>query len=185
MKDFNQKIVLVSGNKSKAAEVAAILACDIEAIGLDIKEIQSLDVKEVAHAKAVSAFSTLKRPVIVDDTGMEISALNGLPGALVSWFLDALGPSGILRLVKDCADRRAVVRTCIAYADLSGVKVFVGERAGTITLEERGTNGFGYDPIFIPDGETKTYAEMTTDEKNAISMRLDALVKLKHHLELQ
>ena len=148
-----------------------------------VQEIQSLSVEEVAASKALAAFAQTGRPVVVDDTGMSIEALNGLPGALVSWFLDALGPAGILGFVREAADRRASVSTCIGYADASGAKTFVGTIHGSLSTELRGSNGFGYDPIFIPEGEAQTYAEMTAEKRNANSMRTIALQKLKAHLE--
>lgn len=175
-------IALVTGNKNKAAEVSAILGLDIEPVNLELDEIQAIDVADVALAKAKSAFDKLGRAVIVDDTGMSIAALNGLPGAFVAWFLDALGPSGILDLLAGKTDRSASVKTCIGYADSSGVEIFTGEVFGSISTEERGTNGFGYDPIFVPAGEDKTYAQMSAEEKNATSMRRQALIKLKEYL---
>lgn len=179
----NNSLVVVTGNKGKAAEIGAITGLNVEAIPLDIQEIQSLDVEEVARHKALAAYNEVKKPVVIDDTGMIIEALNGLPGALVAWFLDSLGPEGILRLVGDATDRRASVSTCIGYADENGVKTFVGTIHGQLTSEVRGTNGFGYDPIFIPDGEDRTYAEMTSEEKNAHSMRKEALVKFKAYID--
>src|SRR5262245_63654646 len=175
-------ITLITGNASKAKEIAAIVGVPVENVALDIKEVQSLDVSEVAREKALAAHRSLGVPVVVDDTGMSIVALRGLPGALVVWFLDTIGPEGILRLMHGVEDRRASVSTCIAYCDGSEVQLFEGVIDGTISSEMRGTNGFGYDPIFIPNGHSKTYAEMTPDEKNNVSMRSIALSKLKQFL---
>ncbi len=107
---------------------------------------------------------------------MANSAIGGLPGALVSWFLSTIGPVGILRLVGNTDDRSASVFTCIGYADANGARTFLGTRHGSLALEPRGTNGFGYDSIFVPEGQKKTYAEMSDQEKNADSMRSDALL---------
>lgn len=176
-------LVVVTGNKKKAEEIAAITGYQVEMVELDLPEIQHLDVSEVARMKARDAFQRMKRPLIVDDTGMSIEVLNGLPGALVTWFLERLGPEGILRLVGPAENRRASVSTCIAYADETGIYPFMGTIQGMITTKIRGVEGFGYDPIFIPQGETKTYAEMTPDEKNHQSMRRRALEQLKTFLE--
>ena len=176
---MQQEILFITGNKKKVEEVRAITGLNVIAKNLDILEIQSLDVEEVAKAKALSAFQAVGQPVIVDDTGMSIDALGGLPGALVAWFLDSLQPAGILRLMVNEKNRKASVSTCIAYADETGVFAFTGTIYGTVTDYLKGENGFGYDPIFIPDGHDKTYAEMTADEKNEISMRKIALLKLK------
>ena len=182
MQNPEKVLTVVTGNKGKAAEIAAITGWKVEAVNLDIREVQSLDVQEVAKEKALAAYKEIKRPVVVDDTGMSISALNGLPRALVSWFLDQVGPSGILKMTAGCEDRRASVSTCIGYADEKGARTFVGIIRGNLTFEEKGTNGFGYDPIFVPEGESRTYAEMTSEEKNSHSMRQLALVQLKEFL---
>jgi XTP/dITP diphosphohydrolase len=122
---------------------------------------------------------------VVDDTGMAIAALGGLPGPLVAWFLERLQPRGIVGLLAGQGDRRAEVSTCIGYADERGARTFLGTVAGAVPLEPRGDGGFGYDSIFIPDGQAKTYAEMTVDEKNAASMRRVALEKLRDFLNGQ
>lgn len=179
---MEKEILLITGNKNKAEEVRAITGLNVQAKKLEILEIQALEVEEVAKAKALSAFQITGCPVIVDDTGMSIDALNGLPGALVSWFLDTLRPEGILKLMTGEENRKASVSTCIAYADQSGVFTFTGTIQGKIPESLRGENGFGYDPIFIPDGYDKTYAEMTGEEKNEISMRKIALLKFKEFM---
>lgn len=176
------EILFITGNIKKAEEVAAITGLDIVAKKLDIPEIQSLNVEEVARTKAVTAYELTGQPVIVDDTGMSIAALGGLPGALVVWFLDILGPSGILKLLVGEKNRQASVSTCIGYADQTGVYVFTGIVEGQISESLKGENGFGYDPIFIPEGQAKTYAEMLAEEKNAISMRKIALNKFKEFM---
>jgi non-canonical purine NTP pyrophosphatase (RdgB/HAM1 family) len=177
-----KKITVVTGNSNKTREIEAITGASVDSIDLDIKEVQSLNVNEVAREKALAAYRELGVPVVVDDTGMSIVALAGLPGALVAWFLDTIGPDGILRLMREREDRRASVSTCIAYCEGSLVQLFEGVIHGTISTEMRGTNGFGYDPIFIPNGQSKTYAEMTADEKDAVSMRSIALSKLRQYL---
>ena len=177
-----KNIIVITGNEDKAKEISDILGIKVESKKLDIPEVQSLSVEEVAKAKAQAAYDIVKQPVIVDDTGMHIEALNNLPGALVVWFLDELGPKGIIDLIKDKENRKAKVSTAIGYADKNGVQVFVGEVNGEITKELKGIDGFGYDPIFIPEGYNKTYAEMSHEEKNKISMRKIALMKLKDNL---
>lgn len=182
---MKKEILFITGNKKKAEEVKAITGLDVLTKSLDIPEIQALDVEEVAKAKALSAFHLTGQPVIVDDTGMSIEALSGLPGALVAWFLDTLRPEGILKMLNGEKNRKASVSTCIAYADQNGAAVFTGTIHGEIADSLRGENGFGYDPIFIPDGYDKTYAEMTSDEKNEISMRKIALLKFKEFMAKQ
>ena len=176
-------IIIVTGNSEKAAEIENMTGWGFQAVDLRIPEIQSLDVVEVAAEKALSAYISLRRPVVVDDTGLYIEALGGLPGALVTWFLDRLGPNGILDLIRFTSDRRATVSTCLAIASAVGVKTFVGTIQGHLADRPRGTGGFGYDSIFIPNSHSKTYAEMDPSERVSCSMRMIALSKLKSHLD--
>ena len=179
---MSEEILFITGNKNKLEEVRAITGLKVVARNLDIPEIQALDVEEVAKAKALEAFKITGQPVIVDDTGMRIDALNSLPGALVAWFLDTLKPEGIVKLLLQEKNRKASVSTCIAYADQTGVFAFTGTVHGEIAESLRGESGFGYDPIFIPEGHNKTYAEMGSEEKNEISMRKIALTKFKEFM---
>ncbi|WP_425074104.1 RdgB/HAM1 family non-canonical purine NTP pyrophosphatase [Sagittula sp. S175] len=176
-------IKVITGNKGKAAELSAMLGCELECHKLDLPEIQSLDVAEVAREKAAAAYALVGAPVIVDDTGMSLDAMGGFPGALVAWMLDATGNDGVLKLLAGEDNRAATVTTALGYADENGVQVFVGAVEGTIPTEERGTDGFGYDPIFIPAGHEATFAEMDADTKNSLSMRKRAADKLRAFLE--
>jgi XTP/dITP diphosphohydrolase len=182
------KITLITGNAGKAAEYAAMLGIDLTPAKAELTEIQSLDVTCVAARKAADAYAQLREPVLVDDTGLAVHAWNGLPGALVAWFLDTVGPRGILGMAAALTDRRATVTTALGYADANGVQVFHGTVNGTLATEPQGTHGFGYDPIFIPDTDTgtghRTYAQMTSDEKNKISHRTRAVEAMRNALGL-
>lgn len=172
------RVSLITGNEGKAREYAELLGIEVEAVKEDLVEIQSLDVVEVVERKARDAYSKLQTPILVDDTGLALRAWNGLPGALVAWFLGSVGPQGILNMAASVADRRATVITALGYADANSVRVFTGALHGTLTREQRGNGGFGYDSIFIPDGGDRTFAEMTSEQKNEISHRrlaVDAL----------
>jgi XTP/dITP diphosphohydrolase len=178
-----KKIFFVTGRDEKVQEAEAILQMDVEQIRLHVPEIQSLDVVKVVREKAKAAARLSGCTVVVDDTGLYIEALNGLPGALSSHFLDSLHNSGVLRILRGEKNRRAAVRTAVGLcAPGEEPVVFVGETRGSIALEERGTRNFGFDPVFIPDGSHKTYAEMTLADKNKISHRKGAFEKLKHYL---
>jgi len=174
---------IITSNKNKAKELSELLNIKVNAINLELPEIQSLDVRQVAQHKAAEAFRQIGAPVIIDDTGMSINAWNGLPGALIAWFLESVGTQGILDMTSNLADRDAIISTALAFADESGVKIFSGELRGKIAKTRKGKNGFGYDEIFIPDGSNLTLAEMTFAEKNKISMRKLAAEKLRKYLE--
>ena len=182
MKDSTM-LTLVTGNVHKAEEIQTILGLPVKAVKLDLPELQAMEVRDVVVAKAKAAFAIIQSPVLVDDTGLHVDALGGLPGALAAWFLKAVGAEGILRMVGSGGDRRARFVTCIGYCTgPEQVEVFVGDVQGTLAERVQGQNGFGFDPIFVPEGESRTIGAMTTEEKHAVSARGRALEKLKAHL---
>lgn len=179
---MREPLLFVSGNPGKVREIAAMFGAPVRGLDLDLPEIQSLAVAEVARAKARAAFDQAGQPLIVEDTGLYIDALGGLPGALVRWFLATIGPAGIASLLPADASRAAVARTAIAYCDGDTVTVFVGETTGEIAAQPEGDQGFGWDPIFRPTGSPRTFAEMDLAEKTVSSMRRKALDQLRTYL---
>ena len=113
----------------------------------------------------------------MDDTGLFIEALAGFPGPYAAYVQDTIGNEGILRAMSSIENRRAYFATAVAYADEEGITVFEGRVDGEITQSPRGTDGFGYDPVFSV-GE-KTLAEMTLSEKNQVSHRARALEEFR------
>jgi non-canonical purine NTP pyrophosphatase (RdgB/HAM1 family) len=176
-------LLFVSSNPGKLREVEAVLGAPVDRLDLDLPEIQALAVDEVARHKATTAFERAGRPVVVEDTGLYVAALRGLPGALVRWFLATVGPGGICDLIPPGADRAARARTAVAYHDGEVVEVFAGETPGTIVAAPAGRGGFGWDPIFRPAGASRTFAEMETAEKTAYSMRRQALERLRDRIQ--
>lgn len=166
---------MVTSNANKAAEVAAFFGgfINVDHVALEIPEHRSNDIGEIAREKARYAFSRLNAPLIVDDTGFFIDALNGFPGPYAAYVLNTIGNAGILRLMEGKPDRRARFTTGIAYADRDGIQVFTGTIDGQITDRPRGSAGFGYDPIF--EVGTRTLAELSLQEKGRISHRALAL----------
>ncbi len=175
------KITFVTSNEHKAREAAGILAglAEIEHVSMEIPELRYESVAEIAAGKAAYAYSVLHRPVITDDTGLFIKALNGFPGTCAAYVQKTIGNGGILALLAGHANRSASFETGIAYHDGENQKTFTGSIKGTIVLP-RGCGGFGYDPIFEVDG--KTLAEMTSEEKNQISHRAIGLHALRRWL---
>ena len=170
--------LFVTSNHNKAREAAEILGVELRSIDLDLPELQDLDVAQVAAAKAAAAREALDAPdspILVEDSGFVIDAWNGLPGALTKWFLAAVGNAGILHMLSGEKDRsaRAVCAVAIAFAGGSA-RVFLGEVGGTIAPEPRGYGGFGWDPIFVPEGYLETYAELGS-RKHEDSHRARAL----------
>ena len=122
-------------------------------------EIRHDDVRKVAEAGAEHVFDRIKEPVIVEDTGLFIDSLKGFPGAYSAFVFKRIGNEGIIRLLGDSGDRSAEFTSAIGYCDSEGVKVFDGAVKGKIGTQITGTAGFGYDSIFIPEGEEHTFGE--------------------------
>lgn len=170
----------VTGNSNKVREAGEILGLDLDSVQVEgLFEIQTPNLDEVVRHKAQQAYSILQCPVMVEDSGLVFHAWNGLPGALVKWFEETVGCQGLLKMVKDFEDRTATAICCFAIYDGTNMQVARGEVNGTLSDKIRGENGFGWDVIFVPEGYEKTYGEMTSQEKNAISHRKRALDELK------
>lgn len=179
------KPVFVTSNAYKLREAAGILGVELDRADVDVPEIQSLDFGEVAAAKASAAREALGAPpypVIVDDSGLAVGAWGGFPGPLTRWLMKSVGNAGLLRMLAAEEDRSARAVCAVAVADASGsVHVFRGVVEGKISHEPRGEGGFGFDPIFVPDGETRTYAEMG-EEKSMDSHRTRAFREARRGL---
>ncbi|MCP9953676.1 RdgB/HAM1 family non-canonical purine NTP pyrophosphatase [Actinomadura madurae] len=181
------RVVLATGNRGKVAELRRILG-GLDVVGLeefpgapDVPETEpTFEGNALLKARAIAAFTGL--PAVADDSGLCVDALNGMPGVLSARWSGRFGAgdrdAANLRLVLDQVadvpdDRRGAAFLCVAALVVpGGVEHCVeGRMRGTLIREPRGTGGFGYDPIFVPDGETRTTAEMTAAEKDAISHR--------------
>ncbi|ABG05254.1 Ham1-like protein [Rubrobacter xylanophilus DSM 9941] len=174
LRPMRRRPVFVTGNENKLREAERILGFSLERADPKVPEIQSPDIAEVAGEKARAARKALgcpPRPVVVEDSGLVIEAWGGLPGAFTRWFLAGVGNEGILRMLSSFESRAARAVCVVAVADASGaVHAFRGEVPGSIAPEPRGGGGFGWDPIFVPEGSPLTYAEMG-EEKHRASHR--------------
>ncbi|MCD6421357.1 MAG: XTP/dITP diphosphatase [Thaumarchaeota archaeon] len=177
------RFVVVTRNPGKAREFEKIfseygLRFRIEP--METPEIQSEDLREVAERSVLYAYDVLREPVMVEDAGLFIEALNGFPGPFSSYVYKTIGVEGILKLMRGVEDRRAKFISVIAFYSpiTEPVKFFMGEVEGYISEEARGSKGFGFDPIFIPaEGDGRTFGEMSVEEKNKLSHRARAARK--------
>lgn len=177
-----QKLTFITGNAGKARYLSDYFHLPVEHRKLDLPEIQSLDLKEIVEDKARRAFEIVKYSVLVEDVSLVFTGLGKLPGPFIKWFLETLGNDGLCRLLNVFDDRSARAEVEFAICDGAGVHTFGGMMEGTIAETPKGEMGFGWDPIFIPVGYAKTWAEMTDDEKHATSMRKIALEKMAEFL---
>ncbi len=174
-------IAIATGNRHKVEEINNVLrGCgyQVEPVDAPKIEIQSDSLVEIALFAASTAYSLLRRPVIVEDAGLFIEPLNGFPGPYSAYVYKTIGINGVLRLLGSRSNRRAYFRSVIALAYRDGIVVFEAETSGEIAREPRGSQGFGFDPIFVPEGAEKTFAEMSLEEKNTFSHRGKAAKKL-------
>jgi len=175
-----EKIVLVTQNKHKIAELTPLFeefGVPFETTDIRKYEVRSNSVGNVSLEAAISAFNTLKRPVVVDDTGLYIEHLNDFPGAFAAYVLETIGLEGILRLMEGATDRDARFDTGVGFSNGRVSRYFIGTMFGEIAEKALGEEGFGYDPIFIPENESRTYAELSLNEKVSISHRTQAFRK--------
>jgi len=180
------ELSVVTENKAKGVEALSILASlgvKARLVLMGKQEIQSESLEEIALHAARVAYATLRKPLLVDDSGLFIEALNGFPGPYSSYVYKKIGVRGILKLMSGEVNRRACFKTAIATIIPPLEKVYTGETCGEIALEPRGEHGFGFDPIFIPENSKRTYAEMTLEEKNRISHRYKAYKKMVEDLK--
>ena len=188
------RYVVATFNRDKAAELHALLALpDVELVTLAdwpgaVAPAETGDtLRANARIKALAAVALTGLPAIADDTGLEVDALNGAPGVHASRYAGpkATYAENVAKLLRELAGvpperRTARFRTVCYAAWPDGMEMSAdGVLAGTITEAPRGANGFGYDPVFVPKGETRTYAELTDEEKNAISHRARAVRVLR------
>lgn len=171
----------ITGNKNKLEEIKSVIS-DVDQLEIDLIEVQDIDPKVIIEAKLQEAFNHHQGPFIVEDTSLYFESLKDFPGPMIKWFLKSLGNKGLADLAQRLESQKAVAKVIIGYAkDKEDIKFFEGSIAGTI-VAPRGETTFGWDPIFQPDGYEKTFAEMSSEEKNAISMRKIAAEKLKEYI---
>lgn len=175
-------IYFVTSSEGKFKEAKTLLP-NLELAEIDLPEEQSLDPRSVISSKLAAARKLHKPPLIVEDTSLYLSGLSGFPGPLIKWMLQAVGNQGIYKLCQRINNRQAVARTVIGYDDgKHEVRFFEGEVNGQI-VAPYGNEGFGWDPIFQPEGLNETFAEMGNEYKPEFSMRTQAFRKLSIYLE--
>lgn len=188
------QLVFATNNAHKLEEIRAMVGDKIEILSLKDVEIFD-DIPETAPTlegnalmKARYVYDRLGLDCFADDTGLEVEALGGAPGVHTARyaFPDRHDPVAntqkLLQELSGRSDRRAAFRTVIALIEGGEEHTFVGEVKGLIATEERGTEGFGYDPVFSPEDTGLTFAELGIEVKNRISHRARAVARLCEYL---
>lgn len=166
----SEPLILVTTRPEKAME-ARRLGFRVEQRALELPEPQGLDPADIVEAKARAAFRELARPVLVEDSGLSIAAWGGFPGALVKWMEKSAGLEAIARMLDPFPDRSATASCAVAYCDGLTVLSARGDARGSIAAAPRGSGGFGWDRLFVPEGDRRTFAEMAPEEKDRVSHR--------------
>ena len=164
----SSELFFASSNEHKFEEAQRILSTlgvNIKLFKTTLEEIQSNSLNEIAKRKAIDAFTKIQKPILIEDDGLFINSLNGFPGPYSSYAYDTIGNTGIIQLLENTELRDAKFVAIIAYCNgIDEVKLFESSIPGKISKEiEKG--GWGYDPIFIPDGESKTFANVSDKDK--------------------
>lgn len=176
------QITFVTSNQGKYEEAKQIIP-ELVQKDIELIEIQEIDPKKIITHKLEEAKKQLSGVLIVEDTSLYINDFNGLPGPLIKWFMKSIGNEGLFKISTSMGNTKATAKIIIGLSKSnSDIEFFEGSIDGNI-VSPRGDNGFGWDPIFQPVGESKTFAEMTQEEKNKISMRKIAFEKLKTALQ--
>ena len=173
-------VFFVTSNKGKFLEASLILREYGIELQLDTShrklEVQSDDLEDIVKVALENLCrDSVRDYLVVEDDGLFINALNGFPGPYSSYVYKTIGITGILKLMSDVNDRSAYFKSVVGLCGPSGVtKLFVGVTHGFISREARRRGGFGFDPIFIPLGYDRTFAELGIDVKNKVSHRAKA-----------
>ncbi len=178
------KLYFVTGNKGKYKEAKQKLSefeINVYQKNIGYPEIQADSLKEVADFGIDYLQKKINQPLIIEDAGLFIDSLKGFPGVYSKYVFYTIGCNGILKLLEKKNNRNAVFKSVIGYCDKNKEKkFFIGECKGKISNRMVGNKGFGYDPIFIPETEEKTFAQMDTKMKNSYSHRAKSLKKLAY-----
>tara|TARA_B100000609_G_scaffold82767_1_gene66025 strand:+ start:101 stop:682 length:582 start_codon:yes stop_codon:yes gene_type:complete len=180
--DKMPKLQIITSNNGKIKEFKEIFG-DSKYLpvqnNIDYPEIQALSLEEVVDFGLSWLREKIEPPFVIDDSGVFIDNFDGFPGVYTRYVYDTIGLAGVLRQMEGVDNRACTFRCVLGLLTESGEKQkFVGECSGTLINELRGDGGFGYDPIFIPEGFDKTFAELASEEKNSISHRGKAMREL-------
>ncbi|HUP60861.1 MAG TPA: non-canonical purine NTP pyrophosphatase [Thermoanaerobaculia bacterium] len=178
----DQQLLLVSSNPNKGIEAERILGVPVLRVSLALPEIQAATVEEITRYKIEVAKTKGYARLIVEDVSLGFDELGNFPGPYVRWLLEAAGGKGLAAIAYALNNRAAKAQCCVGYWDGSSAKTFIGEVAGEILVQPRGERHFGWDAWFLPKGATKTFAEMSDEEKDAVSHRGRAYRMLAEHL---
>ena len=182
-----ESLKVITSNVHKFQEIKqrlSDLGIELVHVKVPYMEVQADLIRDIAIQSATTLLTYIDPPFMIEDSGIEIIHLKGFPGPYSSYVFRTIGWQGILNLMKQADNRSARFISTIVLVDSNrNMKVFEGFQEGEISLEGKGSNGFGFDPIFIPEGTSKTYAQMDMETKNHYSHRGKSTKMLYEYLE--
>jgi len=180
-------VVFVTGNQKKADYLNKLLGFDVKHEKIELDEIQSVDIIEVAKDKAIRAFNIAGKAVLIEDVGLEFNELGGLPGPFIKYFVQSKdGLEMCCRMLDGFPSRAAVARCVFVYYDGSDITVLEGSLTGTIANHPVGEDGWDWDYIFCPDGfDGRSRAELNAKEDLKTYLSIKPIEKLRAFLEKQ
>lgn len=176
-------LYFITSNVHKYEEIKRMTRLPIERKPIPYPELQADTLEEVAAFGIEYCYQKVKAPCFIEDSGLFVDALSGFPGVYSKYVFTTIGWKGILTLLAETENRKATFKSVIAYRDERETRLFSGEATGTITRQDRGEKGFGFDPIFSPEGESRTFAQMDPEEKNVYSHRGKAFATFLKYAE--
>ncbi len=176
-------LILVSSNPNKGIEAERVLGMPLLRVSLVLPEIQAATVEEITRYKLEAARTKGYHRLVVEDASLGFDELGNFPGPYVRWLLEAAGGKGLAAIAYALNNRAARAQCCVAYWNGSEGKIFLGQCTGEILVQPRGDQHFGWDAWFQPRGSQKTFAEMTSEEKDQVSHRGNAYRQLSAHLQ--
>ena len=180
---MSSNVTFITGNQSKADYLSDFLGHPVDHIKLNLDEIQSTNLKEIAEHKVRQAYEILKQPVIIEDVSLEFHALGYLPGPFIKFFVDQMPLETICSMIPADSTRKATARCVIAYFDGSEMQLFESSLEGQIAKQPTGNNGFGWDKIFVPHNHTVTKASLSDTDYQKTYLQIKPLDQLKTFLE--
>jgi non-canonical purine NTP pyrophosphatase (RdgB/HAM1 family) len=175
-------VTFITGNQDKADYLARYLGFPVDHQKVELEEPQTVDLREVVEYKAEHAYSVVHKPVLVEDQILMFEAFGRLPGTFIKFFIDDLGLEKICRLLDSFDSRTATAACGMAYYDGKTLVYFEGRLKGKVPKSPKGTGGFGWDAIFIPEGYGITRAEMNEEDDRKTYLQIKPLGKIKEFL---
>lgn len=178
-----KQFTFVTGNEKKARYLSKLLGLSVERHKVDLDEIQTTDVSQLIEHKAKQAYAELGTPVLVEDQSLVFNALGNLPGPFIKFFIESPhGQELCCRMLDGFEDRSAYAECTFGYYDGIELTLFTSGLSGTIVDHPKGDGGYGWDPIFIPEGYTKTRAELSEAEDHEVYLKIKPIDQVRAFL---